>query len=33
MLDLLGKFLKRVYEVDGGSFEINDRETERIKNL
>ena len=33
MLDLLGKLMKRLYEVNDGSFEIDDRETERVKNL
>ncbi|WP_237036803.1 RNA helicase [Mediannikoviicoccus vaginalis] len=33
MLDLLGKLMKRFYEVNDGSFEIDDRETERVKNL
>lgn len=25
--------MKRLYEVNDGSFEIDDRETERVKNL
>ena len=33
MLDLLEKLKKRLYEVNDGSFEIDDRETERVKNL
>lgn len=33
MLDLLGKLIKRLDEVNDGSFEIDDRETERVKNL
>ena len=33
MLDLLGKLVKRLDEVNEGSFEIDDRETERVKNL
>lgn len=33
MLDLLGKLMKRLDEVNDGSFEIDDRETERVKNL
>ncbi|WP_099951182.1 RNA helicase [Ezakiella peruensis] len=33
MLDLLGKLIKRLNEVNDGSFEIDDRETERVKNL
>lgn len=33
MLDLLGKLMKRLNEVNDGSFEIDDRETERVKNL
>ncbi|EFO68294.1 hypothetical protein [Lactobacillus iners] len=33
MLDLLGKLIKRLDEVNDGSFEIDDRETERFKNL
>ncbi|MDD6919330.1 MAG: RNA helicase [Peptoniphilaceae bacterium] len=33
MLDLLGKLMKRLNEVNYGSFEIDDRETERVKNL
>ncbi|MUP59138.1 RNA helicase [Veillonellaceae bacterium M2-4] len=33
MLDLLGKLIKRLDEVNDGSFEIDDRETKRVKNL
>lgn len=33
ILDLLGKLIKRLDEVNDGSFEIDDRETERFKNL
>ncbi len=33
MLDLLGKLMKRLDEVNDGSFEIDDRETKRVKNL
>lgn len=33
MLDLLGKLMKRLDEINDGSFEIYDRETERVKNL
>lgn len=33
MLDLLEKLKKRINELDDGSFVIDDRETERIKNL
>jgi ATP-dependent RNA helicase len=33
MLDLLGKLIKRLDEVNDGSFDIDDRETERVKNL
>lgn len=33
MLDLLQKLKKRINELDDGSFEIDDRETERVKNL
>lgn len=33
MLDLLGKLMKRINEVNDGSFEIDDRETERVKDL
>lgn len=33
MLDLFGKLMKRLDEVNDGSFEIDDRETERVKNL
>ena len=33
MLDLLGKLMKRLDEVNDGSFEVDDRETERVKNL
>ena len=33
MLDLLEKLKKRLYEINDGSFEIDDRETERVKNL
>ena len=33
MLDLLGKLMKRIEEVNDGSFEIDDRETERVKIL
>lgn len=33
MLDLLGKIRKRLDELNDGSFEIDDRETERVKNL
>lgn len=33
MLDLLGKLMIRIEEVNDGSFEIDDRETERVKIL
>ena len=33
MLHLLEKLMKRLNEVNDGSFEIDDRETERVKNL
>lgn len=33
MLDLLEKLRKRLDELNDGSFEIDDRETERVKNL
>lgn len=33
MLDLLGKLMKRLDEVNDGSLEIDDRETESVKNL
>lgn len=33
MLDLLGKLIKRLDELNDGSFEVDDRETERVKNL
>ena len=33
MLALLEKLKKRLYEINDGSFEIDDKETERIKNL
>ena len=33
MLALLGRIMRRLYEVNDGSFEIDDRETERFKNL
>ena len=33
MLDLLGKLRKRLDEINDGSFEIDDRETERVKKL
>lgn len=33
MLDLLGKLRKRIDELNDGSFEIDDRETERVRNL
>lgn len=33
MIDLLGKLMKRLDEVNDGSFEIDDKETERIRNL
>ena len=33
MLDLLGKLIKRLNEVNDGSFEIDDRETKRVKKL
>lgn len=33
ILDLLDKLMKRLDEVNDGSFEIDDRETERVKNL
>lgn len=33
MLDLLGKLMKRINEVNDGSFEIDDRETEMVENL
>ena len=33
MLDLLRTLIKRLNEVNDGSFEIDDRETERVKNL
>ena len=32
MLALLEKLKKRLYEINEGSFEIDDRETERVKN-
>lgn len=31
MLDLLGKLMKRLDKLNHGSFEIDDRETERVK--
>lgn len=33
MLALLEKLRKRLDELNDGSFEIDDRETERVKNL
>ncbi|WP_277284471.1 hypothetical protein [Sneathia sanguinegens] len=33
MLALLEKLKERLYEINDGSFEIDDKETERIKNL
>lgn len=33
MLDLLEKLRKRLDELDDGTFAIEDRETERVKNL
>jgi ATP-dependent RNA helicase len=33
MLDLLEKLRKRLDELDDGTFVIEDRETERVKNL
>lgn len=33
VLDLLGKIMKRIEEVNDGSFEIDDSETERVKIL
>ena len=33
MLDLLKKLMKRLDEVNDSSFEIDDRETDRVKNL
>lgn len=33
MLALLEKLKKRLNEINDGSFEIDDRETERVKNL
>lgn len=33
MLDLLGKFTKRLNEVNDGFFVIDDRETERVKKI
>lgn len=33
MLVLLEKLKKRLYEINDGSFEIDNRETERVKNL
>lgn len=33
MLYLLGKLMKRLDEVNDGSFEVDDRETERVKSL
>ncbi|WP_308545140.1 hypothetical protein [uncultured Sneathia sp.] len=33
MLTLLEKLKKRLYEINDGSFEIDDKETERVKNL
>lgn len=33
MLGLLGKLISRLNEINDGSFEIDDRETERVKNL
>lgn len=33
MLDLLGKLMKRIEEVNDGSFKIDDSETERVKIL
>lgn len=33
MLDLLAKLIKRLDELNDGSFEIDDRENERVKNL
>ena len=33
MLALLEKLKKRLYEINDGFFEIDDKETERVKNL
>lgn len=33
MLELLGKLIKRLDELNDGSFEIDDRETQRVKKL
>ncbi len=33
MLDMRGKLMKRLDEANDDSFEIDDRETERVKNL
>lgn len=33
MLALLEKLKKRLYKINDGSFEIDDKETERVKNL
>lgn len=33
MLDLLGKLTKRLNELNDGSFVIDYRETDRVKNL
>ncbi len=33
MLDLLNKLNDRLQEINDGSFEIDDRETERVRNL
>ncbi|EHR31818.1 hypothetical protein [Helcococcus kunzii] len=33
MLDLLGRLIDRINEINDGSFVIDDRETERIRNL
>ena len=33
MLSLLQKLIARLNEINDGSFEINDRETERVRNL
>ncbi len=33
MIELLEKLIDRLNEIDDGSFEIDDRETERVRNL
>ena len=33
MLELLGKLIKRLNELNDDSFEVDDRETERVTNL